>query len=126
MRLPRRPAGVSGGEFLRAIGQNPGCGANDLAREFAIAVGATSKGVDRPEAAGWVRRRPDPQNRSSSLISLTEEGEQRLAAATPAFEEELRTWLAGPLTPRALDQLGAALSSLRRAVRDAGAGTPAG
>jgi DNA-binding MarR family transcriptional regulator len=113
-------------EFLRAIGDNPDCRVNDLAREFAVAVGATSKGVDRLEAAGWVRRRPNPRNRRSSLISLTEEGERLLAAATPAFEEELRTWLAGPLTPHALEQLGRTLATLRRTVEDARAGTPAG
>ncbi|GAA3437929.1 hypothetical protein GCM10018954_075430 [Kutzneria kofuensis] len=36
-------------EFMWFIGGWDGCGANDLA----IAVGATSKGVDCMEAAGW-------------------------------------------------------------------------
>ncbi|MFD8214814.1 MarR family winged helix-turn-helix transcriptional regulator [Streptomyces sp. NPDC059697] len=85
-------------EFLRIIGDRDDCRVNDLAQEVAITVGATSKGVDRLEAAGWVNRRPNPQNRRSSLLALTEAGRRLLDAATPTFENALRTWLADPLT----------------------------
>lgn len=59
-------------EFLRIIGGRDDCRVNDLAHEVAITVGATSKAVDRLEAAGWVSRRPNPSNRRSSLLALTE------------------------------------------------------
>jgi DNA-binding MarR family transcriptional regulator len=56
---------------LRIIGGRDDCRVGDLAREAAITVGATSKVVDRLEAAGWVSRRPNPANRRSSLLALT-------------------------------------------------------
>ncbi len=113
-------------EFLRIIGGRPGCRVQDIADEVAITVGATSKGVDRIEAAGWVGRRPNPENRRSSLIELTAAGRQLLAAATPTFEDGLRRWLADPLGGRSLDQLAAGLATLRRTVEEAQVGTPTG
>ncbi|MFF1603426.1 hypothetical protein ACFVYV_39280 [Streptomyces mirabilis] len=50
-------------------------------------------------------RRPHSQNRRPSLLALTEAGRQLLDAATPTFENALRTWLADPLTARSLEQL---------------------
>lgn len=113
-------------EFLRLIGSRDDYRVNDLAHEVAVAVGAISKGVDRLEAAGWVERRPNPANRRSSLLSLTEAGRSLLEAATPTFEAGLRTWLAEPLTGDALDQLASTVAVLRKTVQDARAGTPAG
>ncbi len=113
-------------EFLRIIGGRDDCRVNDLAHEVAITVGATSKGVDRLETAGWVSRRPNPQNRRSSLLALTEAGRQLLDAATPTFENQLRTWLADPLTAESLDQLAAAVARLRETMETARVGMPTG
>jgi len=113
-------------EFLRIIGGRAGCRVQDIADEVAITVGATSKAVDRIEAAGWVSRRPNPENRRSSLIELTPEGRRLLKAATPTFDDGLRRWLAGPLTGRSLDQLAAGLAALRQTVEEAEVGTPTG
>ncbi|TGB10709.1 MarR family transcriptional regulator [Streptomyces palmae] len=113
-------------EFLRIIDSRDGCRVNDLAEEAAITVGATSKAVDRLEAAGWVVRRPNPSNRRSSLLELTPEGGRLLAAATPTFEDGLRHWLAEPLTADSLEQLASTLNLLRKTMEDASAGTPAG
>jgi MarR family multiple antibiotic resistance transcriptional regulator len=114
-------------EFLRIVGERAGaCRVQDIAEEIAITVGATSKAVDRQEAAGWLVRRPNPENRRSSLIELTAEGRRLLAAATPTVEDGLRTWLAAPLTGRSVEQLAAALSTLRRTVELARVGMPTG
>lgn len=113
-------------EFLRIIGGRDNCRVNDLAQEFAITVGATSKGVDRLESAGWVRRRPNPDNRRSFLLDLTEAGRKLLDDATPTFEAELRVWLADPLAAESLDQLSVTVGRLRKIVEDARAGTPTG
>jgi len=114
-------------EFLRIVGGRAGrCRVQDIADEVAITVGATSKAVDRLEAAGLLVRRPNPDNRRSSLIELTPEGRRLLAAATPTFEDGLRTWLAAPLTGRSLDHLAAALATLRRGRGVAQVGTPTG
>lgn len=113
-------------EFLRFIGGRDDCRVNDLAREFVVAVGATSKGVDRLEAAGWVARRPNPENRRSSLLGLTDAGRELLDAATPTFEDELRIRLADPLTASTLDRLAATVARLRAAVEETGVGQPTG
>lgn len=113
-------------EFLRVIGDRNDCRVNDLAHDIAITVGATSKAVDRLEAAGWVRRRPNPANRRSSLLALTPAGRRLLEAAAPTVTDELRTWLAGPLTGRSLGQLATSLARLRQTMQDAGAGQPTG
>ena len=113
-------------EFLRLIGNRDGCRVIDVAHEVAVAVGAISKSTDRLEAAGWVSRRPNPANRRSSLLVLTEAGRRLLDEATPTFEAGLRTWLADPLTGPVLDRLAQTLGVLRTTVQDARAGTPAG
>ncbi len=113
-------------EFLRIIDRSDSCRVNDVAHEVAITVGATSKGVDRLEAAGWVSRLPNPNNRRSSLLVLTEAGKRLLHAATPTFENELRTWLADPLTTRTLAELASSVAVLRQTVEDARVGMPTG
>jgi MarR family transcriptional regulator, multiple antibiotic resistance protein MarR len=120
--------GLTAGQymFLRLIGGRDDCRVNDLAQQIPITVGATSKAVDRLEAAGWVSRRPNPANRRSSLLALTPAGRQVLDAAAPAVEEELRTWLGDPLGAQDLDQLGTSLARLREVMADAGAGQPTG
>ncbi len=101
-------------EFLRFIAAHGTCRVYDLAQEMAITVGATSKAVDRLEAAGRVRRTANPDDRRSSLLALTDAGEQVLAAATPTFESELTTWFGSVLPAESLDQLATILSILRR------------
>jgi MarR family multiple antibiotic resistance transcriptional regulator len=113
-------------EVLRSIGSRDSCRVQDLADELAITVGATSKSVDRLEAAGWVRRTPNPRNRRSSLLVLTPTGQDLLEAATPTVQEHLRTWLATPLGDRALGELASAAASVRRTLEGARVGTPTG
>ncbi|WP_120719844.1 MarR family transcriptional regulator [Streptomyces hundungensis] len=72
-------------EFLRFLREHPDSRVADLATEFAIGVGATSKGVDRLEKRGWVVRQADPADRRSHLLALTEEGARLLARAEDTF-----------------------------------------
>jgi DNA-binding MarR family transcriptional regulator len=124
----RAEHGLATSQFaaLRIIGGRDDYRVGDLAREAAITVGASSKVVDRLEAAGWVSRRPNPANRRSSLLALTAAGRRLLDAATPTVESELRTWLAGSLSAQSLDELAAAVARLRQVMEDARAGTPTG
>jgi DNA-binding MarR family transcriptional regulator len=46
--------------------------------------------IDRAEAAGLVRRVPDPIDRRRQRLVLTALGESKLAALTTAHGEELR------------------------------------
>ncbi|WP_205751803.1 MarR family winged helix-turn-helix transcriptional regulator [Cryptosporangium phraense] len=108
--------------FLRAINDMDKCRVNDLARAIAITVGAVSKGVDRLEAAGWVSRRPNPENRRSSLLEVTPAGRVKLEAATVTFQDALEKWLDNP----AIEQLAASLAVLRGELEAADVGRPIG
>ncbi|MER5602730.1 MarR family winged helix-turn-helix transcriptional regulator [Streptomyces sp. NPDC002265] len=82
-------------EFLEIIDRVPGCRVLDIVGEVAITVGAVSKAVDRLVAAGWCLRVAHPQDRRSSVLRLTAEGEKLLAASRPVVEGELATLTAG-------------------------------
>jgi DNA-binding MarR family transcriptional regulator len=69
----------------------------DLAAEFAIGIGATSKGIDRLEKQAWVIRRTNPSDRRSSLLDLTDDGLQLVEAAEATFTETLAELTAGAL-----------------------------
>ncbi|MEU5383485.1 MarR family winged helix-turn-helix transcriptional regulator [Kitasatospora cineracea] len=113
-------------ESLRYLHEHPGCRVADLAAEFAIGVGATSKGVDRLEKQGWAARQPNPDDRRSSLLVLTPAGEQLAAEAGRTFTEALAELLGTDLDAPALDGLARTLSTLRAALERDRTGTPAG
>ena len=98
---------------MQVIGRLPSCRVNDIAVEMSMTVGGTSKLVDRIERAGHCRRTPNPNDRRSSVVVLTPAGKRLLVEATEAFEEELELRLGSVLSPRALQQLGASLRTLR-------------
>jgi DNA-binding MarR family transcriptional regulator len=101
-------------EFLRFIAGREMTRVYDVATEMAITVGATSKAVDRLEAAGRCRRTANPDDRRSSLLEITPTGSAVLAAATPTVEAELGTWLSSVLPSHSLEELATSLSTLRR------------
>ena len=65
----------------------------DLARALRITVGATSKLVDRIEAAGLIRRELDADDRRVSRLVLTTTGRHKLADASTTYEAEMATML---------------------------------
>ena len=108
-------------EFLEIIDRIPGCRVLDIVAEIAITVGAVSKAVDRLTTAGWCAREPHPQDRRSSVLRLTPQGEATLAAARPVVEHELATLMAG--VPRAdLAHIGATMATLRATLEADSAG----
>jgi DNA-binding MarR family transcriptional regulator len=104
-------------EIMRIIAGRETCRVYDIAQELGITVGATSKAVDRLEAAGRCRRLANPDDRRSSLLQLTAAGRRTLSAATPTLERELRAHVAGVLPARSVEALGTALSTLHRHLR---------
>jgi DNA-binding MarR family transcriptional regulator len=99
-------------EFLELIDRIPGCRVLDIVADVAITVGAVSKAVDRLVAAGWVVRIPHPQDRRSSVLRLTPEGEKTLAVCRPIVEDELAALTAS--VPEAdLAKVGATMAALR-------------
>jgi len=110
---------------MRAIARRPACRVQDIAEELAITVGGTSKVVDRVAAAGHCARRPNPDDKRSSLIQLTPAGEDALAKAATAVEDELQRRLGSALPPGDLQDFAATLTRLRAAVQAAASQAPA-
>jgi MarR family transcriptional regulator, organic hydroperoxide resistance regulator len=104
-------------EPMSVIGRLPGCRVYDIAAELGITTGGTSKLVDRIEASGYCRRLPNPADRRSSLLELTNEGRRMLAEAGGAFDEELQRLLGSAVPERTLRQFAATLTRLRAASR---------
>jgi DNA-binding MarR family transcriptional regulator len=108
-------------EPMQIIGRRQACRVHDIAEELSITIGGTSKLVDRIEASGHCRRRPNPGDRRSSLIELTPAGRRLLASATEAFEDELQTRLGAAASERSLQQFSTTLAKLRARNNRAGA-----
>jgi DNA-binding MarR family transcriptional regulator len=102
-------------EPMSVMDRLPGCRVYDIASELGITTGGTSKLVDRIEANGYCRRLPNPADRRSSLLELTQEGQRLFAAARVACDDELQRWLGAALPERTLRQFAATLTRLRTA-----------
>ncbi|MFI6053233.1 MarR family winged helix-turn-helix transcriptional regulator [Streptomyces violascens] len=113
-------------EFLRHLRDHPGSRVADLAAEFAVGIGATSKGVDRLEKQGWVVRQRNPSDRRSSLLALTDEGVELVDAADGTFTERLAELLGGTLDGSRMSTVAQALSELRSVLERDQIGMPTG
>ena len=115
----RSECGVPLGSFnlLMVIDATPQCRVYDIAAALELTVGGTSQAVDRLEARGHCVRKPHPSDRRSSIVELTPTGQALLSRAGPVFDQQLEQFLRGPLSARALGQLAAALTTVRRAGR---------
>ena len=100
-------------ETMRVISRSGSCRVLDIAEELAIGWAGASKIVDRVEAAGHCRRRPNPDDGRSSLITLTTHGRTLLRKAAAGFTTELQIRIAAALTPAQLHDLSGTLSQLR-------------
>ncbi|HEX6450405.1 MAG TPA: MarR family winged helix-turn-helix transcriptional regulator [Trebonia sp.] len=121
-------AGIGAGHFelLRYVRDHPDARVADIASAFAIGVGTTSKIVDRLEKEGWMKRRPNPANRRSSLLALTPAGESVVSRAEPAWQAAIQEILGGAVTPDELTTLSQALDALRSDLERRHVGLPTG
>lgn len=113
-------------EFLRYLHGHPGARVADLAAEFAIGIGATSKGADRLENLGYAERRPNPVDRRSSLLALTEDGVRLVEAAEQTFTDTLAELVGGTLSPAEITSAAQAVAKLRAALEAGQIGAPTG
>ena len=113
-------------ELLRFVRDRPDARVADVAENFAIGIGATSKGLDRAERAGWVRRTPNPADRRSSLLTLTAAGADLVEQADATFAAVLAELVDG--VGSASERAGAAafLARLRAALEAGRVGLPTG
>jgi len=108
-------------EPMQIIERTPDCRVFDIADALSLTTGGVSKLVDSIEASGYARRRPNPEDRRSSIIELTPTGVRLLGKATRTFEAELQERLGSVLSERAMRQFTSALARLRAANLDADA-----
>ncbi|WP_248962492.1 MarR family winged helix-turn-helix transcriptional regulator [Sphaerisporangium perillae] len=113
-------------EALRYLRDHPGSRVADLAAEFAIGIGATSKSVDRLEKQGWVVRQPNPSDRRSSLLALTNDGLKLVDAAEGTFTERLAELIGDTLDGPPMSTVAQTLSELRSVLERDQIGMPTG
>ncbi|MEU4897233.1 MarR family transcriptional regulator [Streptomyces sp. NPDC044780] len=113
-------------EALRYLRDHPGSRVADLAAEFAIGIGATSKTIDRLEKQGWAARQPNPADRRSSLLALTDNGTQLVDAAEKTFTTKVAELIGGTLDNSSATAAAQALSKLRSVLERNQIGTPTG
>src|SRR4051795_7509038 len=70
---------------------------NERAREVVLSPTAMSRFVDRVEAAGCVRREPDPDDRRAAQVVLTDEGLELLRRMWPVYERGIAEHFAAHL-----------------------------
>jgi DNA-binding MarR family transcriptional regulator len=70
---------------------------NELAHEVALSPTGMSRFVDRVEAAGCVRREPDPHDRRALQIVLTDAGVDLLRRMWPIYERGIEAHFAAHL-----------------------------
>lgn len=105
-------------EPMAVVRRTPNCRVADIADALSITVGGTSKLIDRISAAGLLMRTPHPDDGRSSIIALTDDGQQMLDAAGRTFSEALDERLGGVMSPRRLEQFATTIRQLRRSLRD--------
>src|SRR3954471_12570760 len=89
---------------------------NELAREVVLSPTAMSRFVDRAEAAGCVRREPDPADRRALQVALTDEGVALLRRMWPVYERGIERHFAAQLD-RAPQRLRAMLERIAASAR---------
>jgi len=107
-------------EFMHVMSRYPACRVQDIAAELSITVGGTSKIVDRIEASGYCIRSANPNDRRSSIITLTPTGMRLLPKLTAAVDDELRNRIGTSVPEKSLVQLTKTLTRMRSSVRAGG------
>ena len=124
-RLERRMAEVLGAhglslaqfDVLATLAHGEGITQQELAERLLVTKGNVVGLIDRVGTAGWVERRPDPDDRRANRLYLTEAGREILAHATPC-QVALNHGIFGTLTPGELALLSELLERLEQATQN--------
>jgi DNA-binding MarR family transcriptional regulator len=87
----------------------------DLARSVVLTRSGISRLIARLEAAGLVRREPNPTDRRGDLVVLTDAGHAALRRTWPAYAHGIAEHFARHLRPDEAPVLTAALERVRAA-----------
>src|SRR3954454_3912097 len=94
----------------------------ELAEEVVLSPTAMSRFVDRVEAAGYVRREPDPDDRRALQVTITASGVELLRRMWPIYERGIERHFADHLGRSAARVRGLLERVAASAREDAGAG----
>lgn len=92
---------------------------NELAREVVLTPTATSRFIDRVEAAGHVRREPDPADRRALRIAITNSGVDLLRRMWPIYADGIERHFASQLG-RSTARVGALLEKVAASAESRG------
>jgi DNA-binding MarR family transcriptional regulator len=70
-------------DVLATLWHGEGITQQELAERLLVTKGNVVGIIDRTSAAGWVERRPDPEDRRANRLYLTDAGRKLLAEASP-------------------------------------------
>jgi DNA-binding MarR family transcriptional regulator len=126
-RLERRSAealaehGLSLPQFdvLATLCHGEGISQQELAERLLVTKGNVVGIIDRTSEAGWVERRPDPDDRRANKLYLTEAGRKTFEKARPS-QDSLMKRVFGALTPGELHLMHELLERLEEATKDCG------
>ena len=110
-RMPPPPPHLGFGRILKALSASNGLTPTALAEQLGLRLPTLSESLKKLEDRGLVARTPVPENKKSSIITLTDAGReeaQRLAGKAAAFAETFFS----PLTPEEKTSLEAILTKL--------------
>jgi DNA-binding MarR family transcriptional regulator len=113
-----RPDGLTTADIdvLASLWRHPaGQRPRDLRRTMMVGSGTLTPRLDRLAAAGWLQRRPDPDDMRGRVLVLTEPGRRRVPALVErllAVENDALAALPRTVVDRLTGDLGRLLSSL--------------
>jgi len=124
-RLERRMAEALGDhgltlpqfDVLATLWHGEGITQQELAERLLVTKGNVVGLIDRVSTAGWVERRPDPEDRRANRLYLTDAGRKLLAEAWPS-QIALNQKIFGTLTEGELRLMHELLVRLEYASRD--------
>ena len=90
------------------------CRIQEISEQLVITVGGASKLIDRVEASGYCVRTPNPDDRRSSLVSLTPEAQPVIEHAMSVIERTLQDVFDEEFTATQLQAFGQQLLDLRQ------------
>ena len=91
---------------------------HELARAVVLSRSGLTRTVDRLEAAGLLRREPDPADRRGSFAVLTDEGLAAMRLAWPVYARGIVEYFARHLSDDEAKQIEAIFSRIRDAARE--------
>ncbi len=89
---------------------------SELAELINSSLSRLSHVARRLEQPGWLTRRPDPTDGRYTLVTLTQDGYDKVAAAAPGHVDAVRRVVFDPLTKAQVRQLGEIGTRIQQAV----------